>query len=161
MRHRCKLGFWRSLGRIAWAWTSAKALYFECVDNVKADAERRFKGTRVIEVALKLFEDRGHRNSHKWQEFWGQGDNDREYYFREAQGQLAADPLSWGTLYKWKRRFQKLLYPISCLTNNVNQRFDLPYKWQVRLYNWSHNISWQTGNWNIVPLPDNLTINFK
>ena len=109
-------------------------------------AMNRFAGTRVVEVARRMFEDKG-RDLYL---FWYPSSSDRERFFEEAIRQLKADSNSWGSLYKWKRRLQRALKPISWALDFINQNTNLPFDWNGHLYIWSHWLDWNTGNWNVV-----------
>ena len=96
------------------AYYAAQSL--EKAERAESFAREKYHGTRVVEVALKLWEDRGYGTSR----FWYLSDNDREYHFRDARRQLEANPKSWGPFYRWKRKLQKSLYPLAWFLRYVN-----------------------------------------
>lgn len=114
--------------------------------NAELAAKRKYAGTRIVEVALRLYEDRGYT---EFRDFWSLWKEDRDRHFKEAEEQLRTNPKCWGPFYKWKRRFQKSLFPIAWFLDQIN-RLDMSFKWHARLYHWSHNLDWHTGNWNII-----------
>ncbi len=120
-------------------------------NHLKAENRERkfvvkFIGTRVVEVALRMYEDDGH-NEYL---FWYQPDSVCNEFFRKAQNQLAADLKCWSKFYKWTRRLQKSLYPIAWLLNYLNNNLKLPFICHHYLYFWSQNLDYNTGNWNII-----------
>lgn len=110
--------------------------------NQKREAEEIYRGTRVVEVAQRMHEDIGRDPDNFWY-------CDRDYEFRLAQEQLAANPNCWGPMYKWKRGVQKLLSPLARIAQALNTDAR-SHKWRCRLYFLSNAIDWRTGNWNIV-----------
>ena len=125
------------------------ALERERVRNAKLHAREKYRGTRVVEVALKIYEDRGRLSKTP---FWSLGENDRNRFLQDAERSLRTNPHCWGRLYKWRRRLQKSLHPIASLLAYINNNFDMSFERHARLYRWSHGLEWQTGNWNIVVL---------
>lgn len=108
----------------------------------------KYSGTRIIEVALKLYEDRGY-NKHRL--FWYLPKYSRNLFYKEAIQQLHNNSFCWGPMYKWIRRFQKTLLPLAWFLEKINNIQSLPFRLHATLYKLSHNLSWETGNWNIVP----------
>lgn len=101
--------------------------------KTEAETKRIYAGTRVVEVAHKIYK---HWRWNK-ENFWFLSNDIRNPYLKMAKEQLLANPRCWNIFAIIKG---KIINPPLHLTANcigqINKRSKLSHEWHCRLYHW-------------------------